>query len=81
MHNDNKSNNVQMGQVVTMGGSEKPQDFFLCNEFHTHFQKTLLKVLNFFGETKHGFLGSWSNKFPTSKEIINFFEFGPSKFD
>jgi hypothetical protein len=29
VHDDNKSNNGQIGQVVTMGGSEKPQDFFL----------------------------------------------------
>jgi hypothetical protein len=48
VHNDNKSNSGQIGQVLAMGGSEKPQDFFLCNEFHTHLQKTLLKVLNSF---------------------------------
>ncbi len=30
VHNDNKSNNGQIGQVVAMGGSEKTQDFFLC---------------------------------------------------
>lgn len=48
MHNDNKSNSGQIGQLVAMGGSEKPQDFFLCNEFHTHLQKTLLKTLFYF---------------------------------
>ncbi len=33
MHHDNKtnkSNNGQIGQVVTMGGNGKTQDFFLC---------------------------------------------------
>ncbi len=28
MHDDNKSNNGQIGQVVAMGGSEKTQDSF-----------------------------------------------------
>ncbi len=30
VHDDKKSNNGQIGQVVAMGGSEKTQDFFLC---------------------------------------------------
>ncbi len=29
MHDDNKSNSGQIGQVVAMGGSKKTQDFFL----------------------------------------------------
>jgi hypothetical protein len=29
VHDDNKSNSGQIGQVVVMGGSEKTQDFFL----------------------------------------------------
>ncbi len=29
VHDDNKSNSVQIGQVVPMGGSVKTQDFFL----------------------------------------------------
>jgi hypothetical protein len=29
VHNDNKSNNGQIGQVVAMGGNGKTQDFFL----------------------------------------------------
>jgi hypothetical protein len=29
VHDDNKSNSGQIGQVVAMGGSGKPQDFFL----------------------------------------------------
>jgi hypothetical protein len=33
VHDDNKSNSGQIGQVVAMGGSEKTQDFFLY--FHT----------------------------------------------
>ncbi len=30
LHNDNKSNSGQIGQVVAMGGSGKTKDFFLC---------------------------------------------------
>ncbi len=30
VHDDNKSNRGQIGQVVAMGGSGKTQDFFLC---------------------------------------------------
>jgi hypothetical protein len=30
VHNDNKSNSGQIEQVITMGGSGKTQDFFLC---------------------------------------------------
>jgi hypothetical protein len=30
VHNDNKSNSGQIGQVVEMGGSGKTQDFLLC---------------------------------------------------
>jgi hypothetical protein len=30
VHDDNKLNSGQIGQVVAMGGSEKTQDFFLC---------------------------------------------------
>jgi hypothetical protein len=29
MHNDNKSNSGQIGQIVAMDGSGKTQDFFL----------------------------------------------------
>jgi hypothetical protein len=29
VHDDNKSNSDQIGQVVAMGGSGKTQDFFL----------------------------------------------------
>jgi hypothetical protein len=29
VHDDNKSNNGQIGQVVAMGGNGKTQDFFL----------------------------------------------------
>ncbi len=31
VHDDNKLNNGQIGQVVAMGGSGKTQDFFLCS--------------------------------------------------
>jgi hypothetical protein len=31
VHNNNMSNSGQIGQVVTMGGSGKTQDFFLCS--------------------------------------------------
>jgi len=30
MHDDNKSNNRQIGQIVPMGGSGKTKYFFLC---------------------------------------------------
>jgi hypothetical protein len=40
VHDDNKSNNGQIGQIVVIDDSEKTQDFFLCsklkNRFTTH---------------------------------------------
>jgi hypothetical protein len=30
VHENNRSNNGQIGQVVPMGGNEKTQDLFLC---------------------------------------------------
>ncbi len=35
VHDDNKSNNGQIGQVVAMGGSGKTQDFFSCEKMST----------------------------------------------
>jgi hypothetical protein len=32
VHDGNKLNSGQIGQVVAMGGSGKTQDFFLCKE-------------------------------------------------
>jgi hypothetical protein len=32
MHDNNRSNNGKIGQVVAMCGNEKTQDFFLWNE-------------------------------------------------
>ncbi len=35
VHDDNKSNSGQIGQIVAMGGSGKTQDFFLCENMST----------------------------------------------
>jgi hypothetical protein len=40
VHDDNKLNSGQIGQVVAMGGSEKTQDFFLC-------YYTMLIIINY----------------------------------
>jgi hypothetical protein len=31
VHNDNKLNSGQIGQVIVVGGGGKTQDFFLCS--------------------------------------------------
>jgi hypothetical protein len=40
VHDDNKLNSGQIGQVVAMGGSEKTQDLFLC-------YYTMLIIINY----------------------------------
>jgi hypothetical protein len=53
VHDDSKSNSGQLEQVITMGGSGKTQDFFLCfmnyqcnqSPYGTPFENTKAKGL------------------------------------
>jgi len=53
VHDDNKLNSGQIGQVIAMGGSEKTQDLFLC-------YYTMLIIINYLLTLS---MGNWKFQF------------------
>ncbi len=63
VHDDNKLNSGQIGQVVAMGGSEKTQDFFLC-------YYVMLIFINYLPNLS---MGTWNFQFASIFILLYFF--------